>query len=149
MADYAEIVSKLTLLFNAGLTIHSSLNRIQHDFLASNSREYHYAYDEIKLTLELISNGHSESVAYGDFGKRIGLSPYIKLGALLEQNLKKGSSELKYLLSQEVLQASEQRRRSLTESGEKANTKLLLPMMLIFMMILMVIMIPAFLNMSI
>ncbi len=105
-------------------------------------------YKELKICLLQIENGHSEGLAYSNFGKRIGLPCYIKFGSLLEQNLRKGTKELRILLNTEVAISNDEKRRFIKKKCEKASTKLLFPMMMIFFMILILIMLPAFLNIS-
>ncbi len=148
--DYPDLVTKTTLLINAGMTIHSALLRIYSDYAHShNVAHFHYLYKELGLTLAQIENGVPQSCAYSEFGNRVGLPCYIKFGSLLEQNLKKGNRELSTMLSSEAMAAIDSKKRLLKEKGEKASTKLLLPMIMIFAVILILIMIPAFLNMSI
>lgn len=147
--DYPELISKTNLFINAGMSIHSSLARIYKDYTSLHEpAEYHYLYKELGLTLSLIESGTLEAYAYSDFGNRIGIPCYIKFGSLLEQNLKKGNQELSLMLTTEAITAMETKKRLLIEKGEKASTKLLLPMMMIFAVILIIIMIPAFLNIT-
>ena len=58
----------------------------------------------------------------------MGTGAYRSLAVLLTQNLKKGSKGLLELLKQESQEAFEERRRQAKTTGEKASTKLLLPM---------------------
>lgn len=148
LSDYPELVSKLNLLINAGLNIHTALLRILCDYEKSHKKNIKFLYKELKITLRQIENGMSEGAAYVGLGKRIGLPCYIKFGSLLEQNLKKGNKELSFLLNTEVIIANDEKKRLIKKKGEEASTKLLLPMMMIFFVILILIMLPAFLNIS-
>ena len=65
---------------------------------------------------------------------------------MLTQNLKKGSKGLLELLEQESSEAFEERRRRARAEGEKAGTKLLLPMMLMLGVVFLLILVPAFLS---
>lgn len=148
LTDFTEIVSKLGLLYEAGLSIHKALERIVSDFEKRNAGEEHFAYLEIKLALEKIRNGMSEGEAYEQFGKRCGLHSYIKLGSLLSQNISKGSKGMKLLLSQEVEEAFEERKRSARKKGEEAGTKMLLPMMLLLGIVLVIAGVPALMSIN-
>ena len=58
-------------------------------------------YEEMGVALREMNSGISEVEAYERFGKRCGVLEYIKFGALLTQNLRKGSRSLdSYVLIQ-------------------------------------------------
>lgn len=158
MMDFTEIVSKLSLLYEAGLSIHSAFERIVSDQEIRDEKcksrhkkedkDIRYAYTEMKLALEKIDSGMSESEAYAQFGKRCGLYPYIKLGNILEQNLNKGTKGMKLLLKQEVEESFEARKRLARKKGEQASTKMLLPMVLMLLVVIAIIAIPALMSMK-
>lgn len=99
--------------------------------------------------LNKLKSGASESGAYAELGTRCQLHAYIKLGTLLEQNIRKGSSDLQNALNQEVYEAFSFHKSNVLSSGEKAGTKMLLPMILILIVVMMLIIIPAFLSINI
>ena len=147
LSDYSEIVSKLLIFYNSGFTIKSAFKKIYDDYDSDNKGK-RYAYEEIKITLNSLSGGMSESLAYSDFGKRCSLFPYIKLGALLEQSLLKGSSSLKKELLSEVHNAFENKKSLILLNQEKSSTKMLIPMTILLLLILLLITVPAFISMS-
>lgn len=149
MRDYPEIVSKLTLLSEAGLSISGSWNKIVTDYEKMKNNKMRFAYEEMRFTNIKMKNGTPETMAYAEFGQRCGLQCYLRLGALLEQNVMKGTKGLKSLLDQEVTEAFEDRKRSARIRGEEAGTKLLLPMVLMLVIVIVVIVVPAFLSMNI
>jgi len=158
MMDFSEIVSKLSLLYEAGLSIHGAFARILEDYenklnrsgkdVSPSHENYHFAYREMKLALEKIRSGESEGEAYAGFGKRCALQPYIKLGNLLEQNLNKGAKGMQELLLKEVQDAQEARRRIARKKGEEASTRLLIPMVLMLMVVIAIITVPALISIS-
>lgn len=148
LSDYPDLVSKMTLLINTGLTISAALRRIIKDYENTGFSDTHYLYKELKICILQLDHGVSEANAYYSFGKRIGLPCYIKFGSLLEQNIKKGTKELRLLLNSEVSIANDEKYRNIKKKYEKASTQLLFPMMLIFLSILILIMMPAFFNIS-
>ena len=139
--DFTEIVSKLSLLYEAGLSIRKAWERIVEE--QEKKGEMRYAYQEMKLALEKINSGVSESDAYVQFGKRCGLHSYMKLGNLLEQNLSKGTKGMKQSLKTEVAEAFEERKKLARKKGEEASTKLLVPMVLMLLVVLVIIAVPA------
>ena len=60
--------------------------------------------------------------------------------------MKRGSQNLLDLLEREAASASEERKRQARIRGEEASTKLLLPMILQLMVVLVILIVPAFLN---
>ena len=107
----------------------------------------HFVYEEMILTLREMRSGVPEAAAYENFGRRCGLPSYIKLGSLLSQNLKKGSKGLTALLEHEAVLSLEQHKMAVRKMGEKAGIRMLLPMILMFGVVLIILMVPAFLSM--
>lgn len=145
--DFAEIVSKLSILYEAGLSIKMAWEKIVAD--QELKKEERYAYKEMKLTLEKIKNGMSEKEAYQDFGKRCGIHQYIKLGNILEQNISKGTKGMKLLLSAEVYDSFESRKRLARKKGEEASTKMLIPMIMMLVIVIIIIAVPALMTINI
>ena len=144
--DYSEVLWKLTMLLSAGLTIRGAFTRIGAQYTRQKQQK-RYVYEEMLLTLREMKSGVPEASAYENFGRRCGLSAYIKLGSLLAQNLKKGSKGLTSLLETEAVRSMEQHRMAVKKLGEKAAVKMLLPMILMFGVVLIILMVPAFLSM--
>ncbi len=145
--DFAEIVSKLSILYEAGLSIKMAWEKIVID--QEQKKEERFAYQEMKLTLEKINNGMSEKEAYQEFGKRCGIHQYIKLGNILEQNISKGTKGMKFLLASEVANSFEERKRLARKKGEEASTKLLIPMIMMLVIVIIIIAVPALMSINI
>lgn len=151
MIDYPEIVSKLTLLCEAGLSLSKAWNRVVEDYeknKLNNKIKVRFAFEEMRLANSKMKNGTPEAVAYAEFAKRCNIQSYLKLGSLLEQNLTKGTKGLKDLLEQEVRNSFENRKNAAKSRGEEASTKLLFPMVLMLVIIIVIIVVPAFLSMK-
>lgn len=145
LLDYPEIVNKITLYMGAGMSIRNAFLKMGEDYKkqkASGSRRY--VYEEILLLCHELQSGISEPEVYAHLGKRCQLQPYMKLSALLSQNLRKGSNDLLAMLRQETAAAFEQRKNTAKKAGEEAGTKLLLPMMMMLCIVMVLIMIPAY-----
>ena len=145
--DYPDIIQKLVLFLRAGFTIRKAMEKIADGYLRSKEK-YHAkersAYEEIVRTCKEMQGGIYEAEAYERFGVRCGLSQYKVLSVLLVQNLKKGNQNLLELLEREEAVAEDERKRSAKVRGEEASTKLLIPMVLQLIVVLMILMIPAF-----
>ncbi len=143
--DYSQLLWKLTMLLSAGLTIRGAFTRIADQYEAEHTA-LRYVYEEIILTLREMKSGVPEATAYENFGRRCGLPAYIKLGSLLSQNLKKGAKGLTALLEHEAVLSMEQHKNAVRKLGERASVKMLLPMILMFGVVLIILMVPAFLS---
>ena len=147
LLDYSEIVSKLNILSGAGMSILKAWERIVKDYEKKTVRESkarRFAYEEMKITYYEIQSGISEGSAYAAFGRRCNIHEYLKLGTLLEQNVKKGSKGLSKMLEDEVVDAFEQRKNIAKKLGEEAGTKLMIPMMIMLAIVMFIVLVPAF-----
>lgn len=144
--DYSELMWKMTMLLGAGLTIRGAFTRIAMEYKKENQGQPHYVYEEMLYTCHEMKSGISESMAYENFGRRCELPKYIKLGSLLSQNLKKGSKGLVSLLEKESVASMEERKNLARKLGEQAGTKLMFPMIMMFAVVLIILVVPAFLS---
>lgn len=141
--SYPVMVSKLNMLLGTGMTIRNAWERI-----VDSSDSEAAIYEEMNKTLVEMRGGIPEGEAYERFGKRCELTTYMKLGALLSQNLRKGSKGIADILKVESIQAFENRKSLAKQRGEEAGTKLLMPMMGMLAVVLIMVMVPAFLTME-
>lgn len=146
LINYPEIVSKLTLLLGAGMTIRAAFEKIAVDYEKRRNKKRYFAYEEMLIAVYKMRSGTPEAAAYADFGSRCEVSRYNKLGALLSQNLKKGSNGLLEIMEEEMRQAFEDRKSMARKLGEEAGTKLLLPMGMMLMIVMVIVIVPAFLS---
>ncbi|MBQ5660496.1 MAG: type II secretion system F family protein [Lachnospiraceae bacterium] len=151
LVDYPELVSKLIVLMRAGMTTHSALDLISSDYVRRREKTgiKRYAYEELLITCREIRNGMPQDKVYERLGKRCGLVPYMRLGGLLTQNLKRGSSHLFDSLNQEAREAFEERKRRAKKTGEEAGTRMLMPMMLLLVTTIVIVLYPAFVSFQI
>ena len=143
--SYAPIVTKLTLLTGAGSSIRGAWEHLADDYKSKDC--VNAAYEEIVRVSNEMKNGMSEQQAYSIFGKRCRLPMYVRLGNLLEQNLRKGTKGLSERLEEEVREAFENRRAIAMRLGEEAGTKLVFPMLLLLIIVIVICVVPAFLCM--
>ena len=148
LEDYGEFVSELTVLTDAGLSVRQAWSRMIVNMQADRNRDAqnHYLYREMILTKNALDRGVAEEAAYRDFGRRCGQPPYLRLGSLLETNIRKGTKGLNDLLRQEADDAFGDRMQMARRQGEKISSKLLIPMILLFVLVMIILMVPAFLS---
>ncbi|WP_026476473.1 type II secretion system F family protein [Alkaliphilus transvaalensis] len=136
--DFTEFLSKLILLMSAGLTVSKAWEKIVGE--SDGNRVLH---QELKITLLEIKNGKSEEEAYEDFANRCRNPEIFKFVSLIIQNLKKGNEETIIMLRMLTNECWIMRKNTAKVLGEEASTKLLLPMMIMFLAILLIVMTPA------
>ncbi|HJA30771.1 MAG TPA: type II secretion system F family protein [Candidatus Eisenbergiella pullicola] len=135
LADFPQVLSKLTLLVNSGMTLRNAWNRIAADGTGNLYREMAAATAEMQ-------NGISEPVAYQNFAERCGLKEMRKFASMVTQSMAKGSGDLSYFLKDMSDEMWEMKKNMVKRKSEQANSKLLLPIVLIFVGILIMIMAP-------
>lgn len=147
--DYPDVLDKLVLFLQAGFSIRKAMEKLAIDY-QRNRQKYHMkeraAYEEIVKTCREMEGGVYEADAYERMGKRCKISQYKILSVLLVQNLRKGNQNILELLEREAASAGEERKREARVRGEEASVKLLLPMIMQLMVVLVILMVPAFLS---
>ena len=147
--DYPDVLDKLVLFLQAGFSIRKAMEKLAIDY-QRNRQKYHMkeraAYEEIVKTCREMEGGVYEADAYERMGKRCKISQYKILSVLLVQNLRKGNQNILELLERESASAGEERKREARVRGEEASVKLLLPMIMQLMVVLVILMVPAFLS---
>jgi len=94
-----------------------------------------------------INTGKSEFEAYEDFGKRCRSPEIFKFVSIVLQNLRRGSTELVAILRLQVNECWLIRKSIAKQLAEEASSKLLFPMMMMFLAIIFIVMTPAILSM--
>ena len=146
LMDYSEVLSRLIIFLGAGMSIRTAWDRIAEDYkmaVKEGRRGLRYVYEEMYVTSSQLKSGESEARAFAEFGNRCGLQQYRKFSGLLEQNRKNGSKNLRETLRLEMADAFEQRKHQAKRMGEKAGTKLLIPLFLLLAVVMAMITVPA------
>lgn len=145
--EYTGLINMLTLLLGSGMTVMNAWKKI-----ATSDKEGRKKFrkekspliQEMQTTLYEIESGIGEVKAIEHFGERCMLPKYRKFSNLLSQNLRKGTREIIDLLEKEAEMSNEERKNCAKKLGEEASTKMLIPMMIMFGIVVAVIMVPAF-----
>ncbi len=146
--SYPWFVNEMLLLLGAGMQVKHifALMEAECEESMEQGDERVPLVKEISRAKYAIDNGMSEEQAYYQLGRRLKLSCYIKLMTLLEQNVTKGTKGLTAIFETEEMAALEERKNMAKRYGEEAGTKLLGPMILLLLVVMLVIMIPAFMS---
>ncbi len=142
---YPNILNKCVLYMSAGMTVRGSFLKIAMDYQkVAEGKEKNPAYEEMLYSCNELKAGVSEGLVYERFGKRSGLQEYARFAGMLGQNLKKGNGALLGRLREESEKAMQENLQFRKKLGEEAETKLLLPMVMMMGIVMLLVMIPAF-----
>lgn len=145
---YPEFVSKLSLLLGAGMTISGALRKMNQLYQKQkkNGGRTQVVYEELYGMICEMENGKSELRAYQTFSEKCDLQPYRKLVSLLVLGQRVGNRKLTEQLKEEADRVFLERKNAARKLGEEAGTKLLFPMMLMLVIVMGIVMVPAFLS---
>jgi len=138
--DFPEFLNKMVLLINAGMTVQAAWEKIVDDRHQDSP-----LYLELEQVVIDVRAGKPEINAYEDFAKRCRMQEVSKFISAIAQNLRKGNSELVSILRLQANECWEMRKHAARRFGEEAGTKLLFPMMIMFIAILIIVSLPAIL----
>lgn len=145
LLELPNLINKITLLVNAGMTFNRAWYKIATDYRKSikKSGQPSILYEEMLITIQDMEKGMSELNAYTLFGERCKIPEILRFTSIVTQNIKKGSDMLVNVLQQQSKEAWLIRQDFAKRKGEKASTKLILPMGIMFIAIIMIVMTPA------
>lgn len=139
--QFPNVVSKLALLVTSGMI----MDRAWRETAESQELEL---YQEMRRTADEMDNLMDPVSAYSNFIDRCNTKETTKLASALIQSQSKGNAEIGKLLKGMAHEAWQERRHSAKKDSEKANSKLMIPTMLLFLAILVMIMVPVALSFS-
>lgn len=143
--SYPVILNKFVLYMGAGLTVRGSFLKIAMDYQSCDAKVSGMeAYEEMLYSCNELNAGISEGLVYERFGKRTGLQEYARFATMLSQNIKKGNATLLARLREESEKAQLENLQYRKKIGEEAQTKLLVPMVIMMAIVMLLVMIPAF-----
>ncbi|MDR0491520.1 MAG: type II secretion system F family protein [Oscillospiraceae bacterium] len=139
--QFPGVVSKLALLVTSGMI----MERAWKETAYSQETEL---YQEMRKTSQELDNLVSPEAAYGGFISRCNTKETAKLASAIMQNLSKGNAEIGRLLKNLAREAWLERRHNAKRDAEKANSRLMIPTMLLLLAILVMLMVPVAMNFS-
>ena len=137
---YYGFVNRLTIHLGAGSVLREAFR------LAGVRERSDYLKKEITLTLKKIESGIPEYKAYTEMGKSIGTQEYLKLMSLVSQNLEYGNKNLISLLETEVNSSIYIRKEEIRKRGEQASEKLLIPTSILMILVIAIVIYPAYIG---
>ena len=142
LSDFCEVVSKLALLTNAGMILHEAW-----EFVADSGGEG-AIYKEMRTAKDEMNNGLADIEAIRRFGNRCIIPEIRKFTSTLIQGMVKGNDELVIMLQNQSSEVWGAKKQDVRRQGEKAASKLLIPMLLMFVGILIMVIVPIFANLG-
>ncbi len=139
--QFPNVVSKLALLVTAGMI----MDRAWRETAESGEGEI---YQEMRRTADELDNLVSPEAAYSAFIDRCNTKETTKLASAIMQNQSKGNSEIAILLKQMAAEAWNERRNLAKRDSENANSKLMIPTMLLFGSVMLMLMVPVVMSFS-
>lgn len=135
--ELAEVVSTMAILVNSGMVLRDVW------FLISEKGKGNF-YDLMRKATENMRNGYSDADAIYMFGRDSNSLEIKKFTSALIQSMEKGGGELSVFLANESAELWNTKRQVMLQEGEKAATKLLMPIMLIFVGVIIIVIAAAF-----
>lgn len=142
LCDFSNVVSKLALLTNAGMIMREAWEEVAYNGETT-------IYVEMQKSVADMNNGMSEIDALYHFGSRCIIPEIKKFTSTIIQGIEKGNSELTIMLQNQSSEVWNVKKQHVRRQGEKAASKLLFPMLMMFLGILIMIVIPIFTNMGV
>ena len=139
--QFPNVVSKLALLATSGMIV----DRAWKETAYSQETEL---YREMQKTSKELDNLVSPETAFNGFINRCNTKETTKLASAIMQNSSKGNAEIGILLKNMAKEAWQERRHMAKRDAEKANSRLMIPTMMLFLAILVMLMVPIAMNFS-
>ena len=139
--DFSEVVSKLALLTNAGMILREAWQEV-----AFGGEGVIYA--EMQTAVDEMNNGVADVDAIYNFGSRCIIPEIKKFTSTIIQGMTKGNSELTAMMQEQSKEVWQLKKQLVRREGEKAASKLLIPICIMFLGILVMILIPIFTNLG-
>lgn len=139
--DFSEVVSKLALLSNAGMILREAWQEVAYGGEG-------IIYEEMQKAVEEMNNGVAEVDAVYNFGTRCIIPEIKKFTSTIIQGMTKGNSELTVMMQEQSKEVWQLKKQLVRREGEKAASKLLIPICTMFVGILIMILIPIFTNLG-
>lgn len=139
--EFPNAVSTIALLVNSGMILREAWREVS---LSDDSE----LYMEMRKVNEEIDNGTSEIDALYNFANRCVTPEIKKFTSFVVQGLEKGSKDLANALTNQTRELWELKKQNTLRRGELASSKLMIPLMVMFLGILIMIIGPIMTNLG-
>ncbi len=141
MDEFPNAVSTIALLVNSGMILREAWREV-------SMSEESDLYFEMRKVNDEIDNGVSEIDALYNFANRCVTPEIKKFTSFIVQGLEKGSRDLAIALRNQTDELWELKKQTILKRGELASSKLMLPLMIMFIGVLIMIMGPIMTNLG-
>lgn len=141
MDEFPNAVSTIALLVNSGMILREAWREVS----MSNDSEL---YMEMRKVNEEMDNGVSEIDALYHFANRCVVPDIKKFTSFIVQGLEKGSRDLANALKNQTDELWELKKQTILKRGELASSKLMIPLMIMFVGVLIMVMGPIMTNLG-
>lgn len=141
MSEFPKMVSKLTLLINAGMLVRRAWDEV------ANSNYEEALYEEMRFTSKDLEEGSTIDEAMASFATRCGIKEMRKFSSIYIQAVKRGAGESIDSMKIMADEAWEEKKQLSKQKGEIAAQKLLIPNLIMFLGIMVVVLIPMLVRM--
>ena len=123
--EYPVFVHKVVLLLETGMTPKAVWSRIISDYnkTIEEGGPRKYVYEEMIMAANEMKYGVTETAAYENFGRRCGLSQYLRFSSILIQSVKTGARGMGRMLSDAKDEAVIMRQESAKTAGRGGGNK--------------------------
>ncbi|MDK8181844.1 type II secretion system F family protein [Paenibacillus sp. UMB4589-SE434] len=143
--ELPEFLSRITLLVNAGETVQKAIIRCVEQ---KKHMHDHPLYAELQQVSSEVSNNYSFPQAMEDFSKRCAMQEISIFVTTVLMNYRRGGEEFVASL-QGLSQDLWAKRKAVTKTlGEEASSKMVFPMMIIFLVVMIIVGAPAMMMMK-
>lgn len=144
--DYPEFAMKYALLFNAGLPHMKVLEKIVSDSKKSGKKGP--LYEETEKALHESERGVSSLEALRIMAEKCDVREVKYFTGLICQNIRKGGKDIEKDIKSLAKDSMNIKRDNFKKKAETAGTKLTIPMVILLVIVFVIIMVPAFSQMS-
>ena len=147
--EYPEFISRLLLMLYSGTGVRTAFFKMaaMYDGSKKESNTRSEVFEEVMAVCREMENGSDEDEAYEKLAERCPPPCYRRLSVLLIQNRRRGGKGFINELEQEVMISFGEKRRQAEAAGNAASLKLLIPLGMMLIIVLALMMIPAFMYM--
>ena len=147
--DYPTFISKIALYYSAGLPIKNIWRKMCERYGQDRKKatgNVRVLYEEMLRCDKRMRDGYTQEEAFGIFSDHIGLKEYTILINLLIQATRAGGSDIRHILKERRTEAFEEQKKTARVLGERAGTKLLIPMFMMLIVVFIIVLVPAFIS---
>lgn len=142
LKDFPNVVSTIALLVNAGMMLREAWTEVAYSTTGD-------LYDQMQKVCEDMDNGMSESDALYAFSLRCATPEIKKFTSFIVQGLEKGNKDLAFSLKNQSDELWMMKKQRVLQQGDLAASRLLIPIMVMFIGILVIVMGPIMTNIGI